>query len=438
VHVFWSDKYNSDSRAPAQQVEQGDTLYHMFWDGQQWSQPLDIILKNPQAVALVYPYATIGADDQIYLTWSGVNGLYFSHAPALNAHNATSWQPAQAIAEGLGVDQSCLILDSSRVLHVAYAKLESDLGGNIAYVRSADGGVTWSLPQALSEIRPNEDKVSAAPQMVQDAQGWLHLVWAERSAPDWIGSRILYARSEDDGETWTIPEPLAEIRTGEKWADVPRVAATGDGNLHVVWVCGAAAHRCYRASDDGGRTWSPTERIFGGLMSKAGWDAMVADHEGSLHLIAQLRYPMGIYYAFKLANGPWNQPIRVVSQPGFEDGHFPHAALSGGNQLHAVWQKDAQHGDVVYLRGTTAASPLTPVEIPTGANPVQSTADHPTPTANAFTASEGTERPPAPSQEKESRPTDQPTKVTQPLLLGVFPAVILVALAVGVQLRRLL
>ena len=83
-------------------------------------------------------------------------------------------------------------------------------------------------------------------------------------------------------------------------------------------------------SGDGGRNWLAEEHILVGLLGSSGGDAMVADHQGTLHLIAALRYPAAIYYAFRPATSVWSPPIRMVDRPDFLGGHFYQAVLSGG------------------------------------------------------------------------------------------------------------
>ena len=93
--------------------------------------------------------------------------------------------------------------------------------------------------------------------------------------------------------------------------------------------------------------WSPTALAFERYVSMAGWDALVADANANLDLVAQLRMPYGMYHAFKPAGGAWQAPVRFVGEKGFEDGHFV-SAVAVGTGVHAVWQKGPGIGDVVY------------------------------------------------------------------------------------------
>lgn len=356
LHVIWTDRFYEENGATGQYEGPGDSLYYMKWDGEVWRNPIDILIQPTGSMYVDYPYLSIGLDGQIFLIWSGQNVLYFSQAPALTASSVRSWQPAQVIAYGDIIGRSHLVVGSDDQIHVVYGQSGINSGGNVFYTSSEDRGNEWSTPIALSSILPGEELVAAEPKIVLDDQGWLHVVWTERAPPNWIGHKIQYVRSEDGGETWTSPSPLGKLHPEEIWSENPSMAATGDGKLHLVWVCGDETHRCYRYSDDGGSTWSPREFILGDFVSRAGWDAMLADHESNLHLFTELRMPRGMYYASKKSDGKWGQPIRVVSNPDFNNGHYPQIASSGGNQLHVVWQKDALTGDILYMNITTLTS----------------------------------------------------------------------------------
>ena len=121
---------------------------------------------------------------------------------------------------------------------------------------------------------------------------------------------------------------------------------------------------------------------------------MTADHQGNLHFVALLRYPEGIYYAFKPVQGDW-QPNVIVDQSGFSGGHFFQLALAEGNRLNAVWQRSSKIGDVVYVRITTLASPLMTSPIPTIASPPKITPSLQSPTVTV--AADGKHSEPTPT-----------------------------------------
>ncbi len=365
VHVLWADR----TVPPLSGKDaKGDGLYHAVWDGQQWSPPVRVLAKDRRAFCLVYPDATVGSDNQLYVVWSDQSALHFSRAAATVAHDPRSWVEARRIVQATMVDQSRIIRDAGGRLHVVYTRLASDNGpaGNLFYVFSADGGNVWSTPVQLSRVPVQDPHVAAVPRLVLDRAGALHVAWEEPGPPSWLGDRVLYARSDDGGRTWTEPTVLSSLAVSPDRNCIPSLASTGHNAVHLTWACGAPPTRCYRTSNDGGKMWSPTLRVFPDFVSVAGWDDLVADANGNLHLVAQLRMPYGIYHAALPAQGSWQPPLRFVGEPGFEDGHFV-SAVAVRTDVWAAWQKGAGSGDVTVAHMTlapdTAAHPA-PLETP--------------------------------------------------------------------------
>jgi hypothetical protein len=73
--------------------------------------------------------------------------------------------------------------------------------GDIYFVRSLDGGATWSQPKRL-----NDDETSRLqffPAITADAKGVIHVMWGDmREDPVETRYHIYYTRSSDRGETW--------------------------------------------------------------------------------------------------------------------------------------------------------------------------------------------------------------------------------------------
>lgn len=84
--------------------------------------------------------------------------------------------------------------------------------GDICFCRSEDGGVTWKPPALLKPARNPESIVEKAPDVATDGKGNWMIVWQSQDdlggtlGPNW---KILTSTSNDDGKTWSPPEPLS-------------------------------------------------------------------------------------------------------------------------------------------------------------------------------------------------------------------------------------
>jgi hypothetical protein len=83
----------------------------------------------------------------------------------------------------------------------------------------------------------------------------VHVVWADRFTPN--TGAIYYRQSADTGLTWSVPVAITSIQ-GNAWN--PAIAVNGS-NIHVVWreIDTVNLHRSshYKHSLDGGITWGP-------------------------------------------------------------------------------------------------------------------------------------------------------------------------------------
>ena len=140
---------------------------------------------------------------------------------------------------------------------------------NLYVSKSTDGGATWSntvvdisaSPPDCSAFSCGWAYLGAQMVLTSDKDGTLYGLWNAGSAPKGP-ERIYFAKSTDDGETWTTEEDVSTAPAGSHHA-FPAIAAVGQGDVRISWMDARAANGgqdkwnvYYRSSTNGGATWS--------------------------------------------------------------------------------------------------------------------------------------------------------------------------------------
>ncbi len=355
VHVFWLEL--DPNRVSDSENVRGDAIFYRQYDGQAWSQPLDIFATQDGSI---FEYPDVAVDNQgfLHLIWSSENGLLYSQAHISNAAaSARAWNPPYILAEQAPIERPQIVIDNTGRLHVVYAAVNAD--GFIHYLQSSDGGNIWTSPVEISESPQDSIHRHVSPQLVLGENGRKHVAWFEASPlSGWAGTRVWYAYSDDEnGERWSNPLLLAEAKTPDEIQGTVSLGISRQNRLSAVWVCGQVTNRCTRSSNDDGETWGTTERIFGDRASRAGWDAMAADAEGTNYLIVQLRggsYPNAVYYSAN-SSGRWLDPPEpiIVSGP-LVTAHHPDIVVAQGNRIHVVLDSLVE-GEIYYMNAISTA-----------------------------------------------------------------------------------
>jgi hypothetical protein len=415
-----------------------------------WTEPVDVLVPSG-GVRFYSLAAAIDARDMIHVVSTSDAGLDYSQAQADAAGRATGWLKPRSISRARA-GPSGIAVGADEVIHVIYPEIYVS-PGTVFYIKSADGGATWSEPRAVSA--PAQSQVVAANAQIAVANsGRLHVVWTEM-IEDFPPSGVFYASSDDQGQTWSAPQMVAG--RGYGWIGV---GLEDDERLvHLVWTgTGDVAGKYHAISTNGGLTWSQPEQILYGWWGFLGFPVFALDSADNLHLsigasrsfASQGQEWLGdpwsghgdIFHSVWQGT-TWSMAEHVsadVWSPDLEQA-FPGMAVSEGNLLHIAWsgwyhpnQEDSRLWVASRRLDTprietatgmaTATLPMTPSLGPAATPPEQAGT-----LATSAAEQAGREPPSSNGPVAQRQPLD-------PLLVGVAPALLLVAIVIGVAVFR--
>src|SRR5579871_542851 len=128
-----------------------------------------------------------------------------------------TWGPAVTLTAGSTVNQGATIAidPGSGAVYVAWRRFQSNgVPDAIVFVKSVDGGQTFTAPAVIATISPFDQGTSAAtfrtnayPAMTVDGSGQVYVAWSQRGVGPGGDARIVLTTSAG-GQTWTVPSPI--------------------------------------------------------------------------------------------------------------------------------------------------------------------------------------------------------------------------------------
>jgi len=427
IHVFWSEDANGREIAPDELGDPPNTILYRRWDGQAWTEPLEILAVADDALA-DYVAATVDGKNQLHLVWTGLTNLYYSTAPAAIAYSARAWSTPQVIAPDSARTgfESDVAVDAQDNVHVVYATKGSAAG--VYHTMTPPDSAVWSAPVRISGyLRPTEIAFTGV-RLAIDATNRLHTAWGTGNTNGYAQA-VYYARSERLGEAWDASVMLADATIDNGFTGFPSLLPLGQDELLLIHVDERYQGRIERTSGDGGKSWSEPHLILSSMVGVNGFMVPLLDGGGALHLVINMRpsadQRTGIYYAPR-AGLDWSPIVPVaVDEPSGPSAHYTDATVRLGNEIHIVWTQ-LHGGEIWHVRGQIQGVPASPaLAFPTPASGARLQA---APTTAAVSSSAGptpARAGPAPAQTYRT-----PVSSLQPLLIGILPAALLVLGAV--------
>jgi hypothetical protein len=239
-----------------------------------WSASTRVNTTGGSTDAGSYMHPSIDADrfGRVYVAWTDWrDGVFYQVWFRSSTDGGTTWNGEVRISDQIGYEpvagDPCLAVDPRDAADPpALLCVWNDWRGyapggrypNVYFARSTDGGLSWSNPNVPVNDVTNYYQQAAKRVIATTSAGTIAVGWFN---DDFVGpSEMRVSRSTDLGASWGTSAVLSEAVTGA--GVCPNLAGGMGEDLLASWPGYAADWNIYfRASTDGGGTWSLPQRI---------------------------------------------------------------------------------------------------------------------------------------------------------------------------------
>lgn len=192
------------------------------------------------------------------------------------------------------------------------------------------------------------------PSIAVDSNGTVYAVWEDRRSGDWD---IYFAKSKDEGLTWTDPDVRISNDDSNKTQSAPAIAVDSEGNIYVVWQDDRDGDYdiYFTKFEDGSASLiNPNIKISNGSGSQSA-PAIALDSEGVIYIVWE-DYRWGDYdiYLTKSEDGgeTWLSENKRVNTGGAGSTQLnPAIAVDSSGTIYVAWE-DWVNYDVVFSKST--------------------------------------------------------------------------------------
>jgi hypothetical protein len=285
IHVVWED--NS-------KISDAEVFYKASTDsGATWSSHKRLTWNLEDSR---WPEIAVDSSNSIHVVWSdeSKNSNWEINYKKSN-DGGTTWTTRRLTWNSGGSYFPAIAIDTNNHLHVTWYD-DSPGNNEIYYLRSTDGGTSWSK---LYRLTWSTYSVSASPQITTNSSNHIHVVWHDDCAGN---KEIYFKKSTNGGITWEGTKRLT-WNSGVSWYS--NIAADSLNNIHVVWMDNSKDSNYeifYKRSTNGGMTWSSYKRLTWTSTGFSGSPCLDTDSNNWIHVVwydglsgyAEIYYKRGI------------------------------------------------------------------------------------------------------------------------------------------------
>ncbi|NOX56608.1 MAG: hypothetical protein GXP27_19625, partial [Planctomycetes bacterium] len=357
--------------------------------GQNWSAPASLTTSSPSDPGQdEWPSLATDGSGAWAVLWQSTNDLGGSAGTdrdllvAVSDNNGQTWSAPSVLNTNAGSDSASdekpNAATDGKGNWVVVWQSDTGSGGltgtdySVLVMRSTNDGQSWTAPSPLSGGASTSSGDDEWPQVTSDGAGNWVAVWQSNNDLDGtIGSDsdIFFARSIDDGQTWTALAALNSNAGSDSGADErPAVATDGSGTWIAVWqsndslggTIGTDYDILISRSTNNGRTWSAPVALNTNAATDSADDLnpqVAIDGSGraivvwrSYEEFGTLQSRDNILVARSADRGvSWSSPVTVSRTAQTDPGSDlnPQVATDGAGNWIVVWESDDGLGGTI-------------------------------------------------------------------------------------------
>jgi hypothetical protein len=238
----------------------------------------------------------------------------------------------------------CVAAEGNFVHVVCYSNRDGNM--EIYYIRSSDGGITWS-----ADTRLTNDNADSFEPSVAVSGSVVHVVWYD-NRDNSLFYEIYYKRSTDGGLTWGPDTRLTYDSDYSRWASV----SVSGQVVHVVWVNGDATslftNLFYKRSTDQGVSWESAIQLTNTNQSLMSNPSISVSGQNVNVAVSDMDSGSGGYWNAFYIHSPdggtnWGAYTRLTNATGHS---FSPCISASGSGVHVVFFSNRDGTRVIYYK----------------------------------------------------------------------------------------
>ena len=212
---------------------------------------------------------------ELYAYYSSDNGAHFSVSPIATYPSAKEAPVCAADRNG----SVYVVWQDDRDGVVVNGLKRRD----VHFARSSDSGKTWG---SVKNLTNTPGAGSSDSSITLDLNGKLHVTYHDDKNDGNNSWEIYYTQSPDKGATWkTVQKLTATTPTTGVNIDVPSIAVSRDGKVHIVWQDQRNGYFQIFHKRGDGTTWEPETAISGDIRGSLGPSIDASNIDNSVHVL---------------------------------------------------------------------------------------------------------------------------------------------------------